>query len=102
MPGVPSRDTRRHERQQVKDIILERGNRMGLTSLDIVRIYRLYPIQDIQASLKEHGYLMKLSVIADMLQVVFLELELEEDKAYKELLDSAVNCFLPARCPVSM
>jgi len=66
---------------------------MGLTSLDIVRIYRLYTIQDIQEHLKEHGYLMKLSVIADMLRVVFLELEMEEVKAYKELLDSVVSAF---------
>ncbi len=62
---------------------------MGLTSIDIVRVYRFCPIQDIQRYLKEEGYLVKLSIIADMLQIVFLEIELEEDKASKGVCNEA-------------
>ena len=62
----------------------ERWFKMGLTSLDIVRVYRFCSIQDIQRHLKEQGCLVRLSMIADMLQVVFLEIELDVDKDSKE------------------
>lgn len=53
---------------------------MGLTSLDVVKVYRGCPVPYIQEKLEESGYKVKLSMVADMLQIVYLEEELEWDK----------------------
>lgn len=58
---------------------------MGLTSLDVVKVFRGCPVTYIQERLKESGYEVKLSMVADMLQVVYLELELEEEGLTKSL-----------------
>ncbi len=76
---------------------------MGLTSLDVVKVYRGCPISYIQEKLEESGYKVKLSMVADMLQIVYLEEELEWEKIEEELrksvdgrLSGVSGGFLPA------
>lgn len=58
---------------------------MGLTSLDVVKVYSGCPVPYIQEKLEESGYKVKLSIVANMLQIVYLERELEWEKLEEEM-----------------
>ena len=64
---------------------LKGGSKMGLTILEVVEVYRCCPVPYIQERLEDYGYEVKLSMVADMLQIVYLELELEEESLSKSL-----------------
>lgn len=63
---------------------------MGLFALDVVRVYCNCPVLYIQEKLEESGYIVKLSMVADMLRFVYLETELEWEKN-GEVLEQSVD-----------
>lgn len=89
--------------QYVVFFLFLRGCNMGLTSLEVVKVYSGCPVPYIQEKLEESGYKVKLSMVADMLQIVYLEEELEWEKIEEELrksvdgrLSGVSGGFLPA------
>ena len=66
---------------------------MGLTSLEVVKVYSGCPVPYIQEKLEESGYKVKLSMVADMLQIVYLERELEWEKLEEETRQSVDGVF---------
>ena len=66
---------------------------MGLTSLEVVKVYSGCPVPYIQEKLEESGYKVKLSMVADMLQIVYLERELEWEKLEEETRQSVDGGF---------
>ena len=66
---------------------------MGLTSLEVVKVYRWLSVPYIQEKLEESGYKVKLSMVADMLQIVYLEEELEWEKIEEELRKALMEGF---------
>ena len=61
---------------------------MGLTSLDVVKVYCDFSVVYIQEKLEEYGYKVKLSMVANMLRIVYLEVELEWEKTEEGLSQS--------------
>lgn len=69
---------------------------MGLTCMDVVTVFRGCPVDYIQARLKDAGYLVRLSVVAEMLSIAYLEIELEGEKKVEGLADEqSKEVFLP-------
>ncbi len=66
---------------------------MGLTSLEVVKVYSGCSVSYIQEKLEESGYKVKLSIVANMLQIVYLEIELEWEKLEEEMRQSVDGKF---------